>query len=94
MSYNAEEARGEFALRALSELKNSPEAAVVGNAGWIAGQYGLILNGILQGRFTVDYFPMAEELLKRAHQLDQDNSMYPSGLEQIRKLRDVSAGAK
>ncbi len=94
MSYSAGEARGDFAARALSELKNSSEAAVVGNAGWIAGQYGLILNGMLQGKFTVDYFPMAEELLARAHQLDPDNPMYLSGLEQIRKLRDMSARAK
>ncbi len=91
MSYNAGEARGEFALRAFAELKNSSEVAVVGNAGWVAGQYGLILNGMLQGKFTVDYFPMAEELLNRAHQLDPANPMYPAALEQIRKLHNMSA---
>jgi hypothetical protein len=69
---------------------DASDAIVVGNAGWIIGQYGLILAGLLQGKFTVDYFPRAEELLGRAHEFDRKSPMYPGALEQLRKLRDAS----
>jgi hypothetical protein len=90
LSYSAAEAQGDFARRVHSELTGSSDAIVVGNAGWIIGQYGLILAGLLQGKFTVDYFPLAEELLGRAHELDPKSPMYPGALEQLRKLRDAS----
>jgi hypothetical protein len=94
MSHNAAEAHGEFARRALNEVENSSDAVVVGNAGWIVGQYGVILTGMLQGKFTIDYFPITEELLNRAHELEPNNPMYLGGLDQIRKLRDMSRRAR
>jgi hypothetical protein len=77
-------------LQVQSELTTSSDARVVGNAGWIIGQYGLILGGMLRDKFAVDYFPLAEELLGRAHKLDSKDQMYPDALEQLRKLRDAS----
>jgi hypothetical protein len=88
MSANVDEAKGDFARRALAELKTSTDPVVVGNAGWVAGQYGLILSGMMRGRFTVDYFPMVEDLLNRAHDLDPGNPMLTDGLQQLRQMRD------
>lgn len=88
MSANAEEARGAFARRALAELKTSTDPVVVGGAGWVAGQYGIILTGMMPGKFTIDYFPMVEDLLNRAHDLDPGNPMYSDGLQQLRQIRD------
>jgi tetratricopeptide (TPR) repeat protein len=87
MSHSAAEARGDFALRARSELTGSSEAMIVGNAGWIIGQYGLIVSGMLRDKFTVDYFPLAEQLLGRAHELDPSEPTYLAALEQLRTLR-------
>jgi len=93
-THNAAEAHSEFAARAMSELKSSSDAAVVGNAGWIVGQYGVILNAMLKGKLTVDYFPVAEQLLNRAHELEPNEPKWSSALEQIGKLRDMTRQRK
>jgi hypothetical protein len=94
LSSNVSEARGDFARRALGELTNSSDARVVGNAGWIIGQYGLVLDGLLRDKFMVDYFPLAEQLLSRAGQLDPQDPTYPGALEQLRTLQDASRRPK
>jgi len=94
MSANVEEARGDFARQALAELKVSTDPVVVADAAWVAGQYGMILTGMMPGKFTIDYFPMVEDLFNRAHQLDPNNSGYMAALEQLRQLRDKTLGPK
>jgi hypothetical protein len=73
------------------DVRSSSDALVVANAGWIIGQYGLILSAVLQNKFAADYFPLAEELLNRAHQLDPNDPGYLGALEQLGTLRDGSA---
>jgi len=90
MSHNAAEARGGFATRAVSELKNSSDVIVVGVAGAIVGQYGVMLAAIQPGKFTVDYFPLAEDLLNKARELEPANPAWPTGLEEIRKLQEMA----
>jgi hypothetical protein len=86
-SHNPAEAQGDFARRAADELKASFDAVTVGIAGTIVGQYGLMLEGMLRGRFAVDYFPLAEALLGRARGLDPANPGWAGNLEELRKLR-------
>jgi len=89
ISHNLEEARGDFALRAVGELKASPDAITVGVAGTIVGQYGLMLSGMFRGtgRFAVDYFPLAEAFLGHAREIEPANAAWASNLEELRKLR-------
>ncbi len=89
ISHNLEEARGDFALRAVDALKASTDAITVGIAGTVVGQYGLMLTGMLRGtgKFAVDYFPLAEALLGRAREIDPANPGWASNLEELRKLR-------
>jgi len=93
-SASAAEAQGEFAQHARTELTSSSDPIVVANAGWIIGQYGVILSAALRGKFAVDYFPLAEELINRAHQLDPNDPSYLGALEQLRTLRDRGAPPK
>jgi hypothetical protein len=88
-SHNPAEAQGDFARRAVDDLKASSDAIAVGIAGTIVGQYGLMLEGMLRGsgRFAVDYFPLAEALLGRARGLDPANPGWAGNLEELRKLR-------
>jgi len=88
-SHNLEEARGDFAVRAIGELKASPDAITVGIAGTVVGQYGLMLSGMLRGtgKFAVDYFPLAEAFLGHAREIDPANAAWASNLEELRKLR-------
>jgi hypothetical protein len=88
-SHNLEEARGDFAVRAVGELKASPDAITVGIAGTIVGQYGLMLSGMFRGtgKFAVDYFPLAEAFLGHARDIDPANAAWASNLEELRKLR-------
>jgi tetratricopeptide (TPR) repeat protein len=48
LSSSAVEAQGVFARQARSELTSSSDALIIGNAGWIIGQYGPILSGMLR----------------------------------------------
>jgi hypothetical protein len=74
-SHNAAEAKGDFAMHAIAELKKSSEAIVVGIADRIVGQYGLMLAAIYRGpdRFTVDYGALAETFLIKAQELEPAN---------------------
>jgi hypothetical protein len=85
--HNAGEAKGELAIRLVEELKTSRDAAMVGVAGRIIGQYGIMMSAMLRGAFTVDYAPLAETLLARAVELDPGNPGWAQELEQFRKLR-------
>lgn len=88
-SHNADEAKGLFAARAAGDLATSTDPTVVGVAGRIVGQYGLMLAGRFHGtnRFAIDYAPLAEALLLKAQQLEPGNALWPTDLEQFRKLR-------
>jgi hypothetical protein len=84
--HNPAEPSGEFAARAVADLKASSDAVMVASAGWIIGQYGIILSAIHRG-FAVDYVSLTEALLTRAQELDPGNPAYAELLEQFRKLR-------
>jgi len=86
MSADVKEAQGDFARRALADLKTSTDVLVIANAAWVAGQYGVILTGIMPGKFTIDYFPVVEDLFNRALELDPNNPGYVAALEQLRQL--------
>ena len=95
-SHNPVEANGDFARRALTELEKSTDAAMVGVAGRILGQYGLMMSAIFRGAsaFTVDYVPLAEAFLIRAQELEPTNRQWSSELEQFRKLRSDARQGK
>jgi hypothetical protein len=78
-----------FAMRAARELSESSDAVMVGVAGQIIGQYGVILSALDRGtnRFTVDYAPLAEALLTRAQVLKPGDPHWQQQLELLRKLR-------
>ena len=88
-SHNADEAKSAFAITAADELSRSTDAAVVGVAGRILGQYGLMMTGMFRGTgtFSVDYASLAEALLIRAQALEPANRQWATDLEQFRKLR-------
>lgn len=91
-SHNAAEARSAFALRAIDELRASPDATVVGVAGTVLGQYGLMLSAICRGpgKFAVDHTALSDAFLTRAQELEPANPQWSSGLEQLRKLRSTA----
>ena len=95
-SHNPAEAKGDFAMRAMDELKKSSDAIVVGIAGRIVGQYGLMLAAIHRGtdRFTVDYVPLAEAFLIKAQELEPANPQWSRELKQFRELRSTAAQPK
>jgi hypothetical protein len=95
-SHNPDEAKGRFASDARDELGKSTDAAVIGVAGRIVGQYGLMFTGMFRGsgRFAVDYAPLAESLLIKAQELEPGNRQWSSDLEQFRKLRAEAGLAK
>lgn len=90
-SHNPAEAKGEFARHARAELEKSRDAAIVGTAGMILWQYGVILEGMFRGSrqpLEVDYGPLAEAFLTKALSLDPANDqIWSEGLTQFRKLR-------
>ena len=90
-SHNPAEAKGEFARHARAELEKSQDAGMVGTAGMILWQYGVILEGMFRGSgrpLEVDYGPLAEALLKKAQDLDPANSLiWQEALTQFRMLR-------
>jgi hypothetical protein len=73
--HNPDEATGRFAIDARHELGKSTDAAVIGVAGRIVGQYGLMFTGMFRGsgHFAVDYAPIAESLLVKAQELEPGN---------------------
>ena len=85
--HNPGEAKSELATRTVGELKGSRDAATVGVAGRIIGQYGLMMSAMFRATFAVDYAPLAEALLARAVELDPANPAWAQELEQFRKLR-------
>ena len=94
-SHNAEEVRNAFALRAIDELKASWDATVIGVAGNILGQYGLMLSATYgPDRFAVDHTALSEAFLARARELEPANPRWPSDLEQLRKLRSAANPTK
>ena len=89
-SHNPAEANGAFAMRAIDELKTSSDAVVVGTAGTVMGQYGLMLTAVLPGKFTVDYVPLSEACLIKAQELEPANPQWSGVLEKLRTLRSNS----
>jgi hypothetical protein len=87
-AHDPAEAKSVFAMRAARELSESSDAVMVGVAGQIIGQYGVILSALDRGtnRFTVDYAPLAEALLTRAQALEPGNLHWQRQLELFRKL--------
>jgi hypothetical protein len=67
---------------------------VVGVAGNVLGQYGLMMGAMFRERFAVDYAPLAETLLLKAQQLDPANPRWPLALEQFRNFRREAGRAK
>jgi hypothetical protein len=91
-SHDVAQAKSAFALQAIDELTASQDAVLVGVAGKIVGQYGLIL-GAKYGRsdrFAVDHAALSEALLARAQELEPANPQWSSDLEQLRKLRSMA----
>jgi hypothetical protein len=95
-SHDPTEAKSDFAMRAVDELRKSSDGIMVGVAGQIIGQYGVMLSALDRGtnRFTVNYAPLAETLLGKAQELDPTNSRWSQQLEQLRKLWSQIGGAK
>ena len=93
-SHSPAESKGAFATLARAELEGSTDVNVVGAAGSILGQYGLMMGAMFRERFAVDYAPLAETLLLKAQQLDPANPRWPAALEQFRNWRREAARAK
>jgi hypothetical protein len=81
-------------MRAIDELNKSSDAVVVGVAGQIVGQYGLMLTAMQPGKFTVDYFPLSEAFLIKAQALEPANPAWSSNLEKLRELRSTARQPK
>jgi hypothetical protein len=93
-SHSPAEAKSSFATQAREELEKSSDANVVGTAGSVLAQYGLMMGGLFHERFAVDYAPLAEALLLKALELDTANAQWPAALEQFRNLRQEVGRAK
>jgi hypothetical protein len=93
-SHNPEEARGHFAIHAMDELGRSPDPVIVGVAGRILGQYGVMMTSIFRNRFAVDYAPLAESLLIKAQDLEPANRQWSADLDQFRKLQSQAGRAR
>jgi len=74
----------------------SPDAALVGVAGTIIGQYGLMRSVISRGpeKFVVDHVALSDALLARARELEPANPQWPHNLQQLRELRATANQAK
>jgi tetratricopeptide (TPR) repeat protein len=85
-SHNPAEAAGDFARRAVEEVGGSSNVAVVGAAGQIIHNYGVILSAVYgAGRFKVDHVALAERFLGKARDLDPGNPHWQQQIEQLRK---------
>jgi hypothetical protein len=93
-SHSPAESKSAFAAHARAELERSTDANVVGAAGSVLGQYGLMMGAMFRERFAVDYAPLAETLLLKAQQLDPANPQWPLALEQFRNFRREAGRAK
>lgn len=93
-SHSPAESKSAFAAHARAELERSTDANVVGAAGSVLGQYGLMMGAMFRERFAVDYAPLAETLLLNAQQLDPSNPQWPLALEQFRNFRREAGRAK
>ena len=89
-SHSPAEAKGEFAARAREELERSTDANVVGAAGSILAQYGLMMGGMFRERFAVDYAPLAEALLLKAQELELRQRTVAAGIAAIPQLATAS----
>ncbi len=83
MSVDPAEAAGPFAKEVRTELEKSNDAGMVGMAGHILSQYGLIIRGA--GMTQVDYGPLAEKLLRKAQALQPTNSQWSESLGELYK---------
>ena len=81
-------------MRAIDELKTSSDVVVVGTAGTIMGQYGLMLTAMLPGKFTVDHVSLSETCLIRAQQLEPANRQWSGILEKLRSLQSTARQPK
>jgi hypothetical protein len=93
-SHNPAEAKGEFAGHARAELEKSRDVAMVGTAGMILSQYGVMVDGMFRRSerpLEVDYAPLVESLLTKAQELDPANDavnrVWQQALTQFRMLR-------
>jgi tetratricopeptide (TPR) repeat protein len=93
-SHSPAESKSAFAAHARAELERSTDANVVGAAGSVLGQYGLMMGAMFRERFAVDYAPLAETLMLKAQQLDPANPQWPLALEQFRNFRREAGRAK
>jgi hypothetical protein len=93
-SHSPAESKSAFAAHARAELERSTDANVVGAAGSVLGQYGLMMGAMFRERFAVDYAPLAETLLLKAQLLDPANPQWPLALEQFRNFRREAGRAK
>jgi hypothetical protein len=93
-SHSPAEAKSAFAAHAREELERSSDVNLVGTAGSILAQYGLMMGGTFRERFAVDYGPLAEALLLKAQELDPANARWSMVLEQLRNSRRKVGGAK
>jgi hypothetical protein len=95
-AHDPAEAKSVFAMRAARELSESSDAVMVGVAGQIIGQYGVILSALDRGinRFTVDYALLAEALLTKAQMLEPGNPHWQQQLELFRKPRPPAGTVK
>ena len=95
-SKSAAEANSAFALRAIDELKSTSDATLVGVAGKILGQYGLMLSAIYRGpdKIAVDHVALSDAFLDRAQELDPANPQWSGDLEQLHKLRSTASQPK
>jgi hypothetical protein len=93
MSLSPAEAKSAFATHAREELVRSSDANVVGTAGSVLAEYGLML-GIFREQFSVDYVALAEVLLLKAQELDPANARWSMALEQFRNMRREVGRAK
>jgi hypothetical protein len=85
--HNAAEAKSDLAVRVADELKTSTDVVVVGVAGRILAQYGLMMSAMYREKFAVDYAALAEALLVRAQELEPGNPTWSRELEEFRKQR-------
>src|SRR5262245_2234213 len=93
-SHSPAEANSAFAKSAREELERSTDVNVIGTAGSILAQYGLMMVGMFRDRFAIDYAPLAERLLLRAQELDSSNPQWTQALEQFRNLQQGVKRAK
>ena len=95
-SHNAAESKSAFALWAIDELKSSSDATLVGVAGNVLGQYGLMLSATYRGpdMFGVDHVALSEAFLNRAQDLEPANPQWSGDLERLRKLRSAASQPK